>query len=98
MPQTKASEKITITYEVSENIQNHQSAINSLSITQQVSPLFHKNDPKLIVYEPKHPLIKALEDQSKDATKEWIIFQLTQAMTMIDSVNKSNLRKFNFHQ
>ncbi len=56
-------------FEVSENTQNHQSSINSHSITQQVSPLFHKNDPRLIVYEPKHPLIKPLEDQNKDATK-----------------------------
>ena len=56
MPQTKPSENKT-TYEVSENIQNCQSAIHSLSITQQVSPLFRKNDPRLIVYEPKCPLI-----------------------------------------
>ena len=92
MPQTKPSENKT-TYEVSENIQNCQSAIHSLSITQQVSPLFQENNPRLIVYEPKCPLIRPLEDQSKDATKEWIIFQLTQAMTMIDIVNKGNIVK-----
>ncbi len=52
-----------------------------------------KNDPRLIVNEPKHPMTKPLEDQRKDATKEWIIFQLTQAITMIDIVNKSNIVK-----
>ena len=91
MPQTKPSENITITYEVSETTQNHQSAISTLSTTQQVSPLYCKNDPRLIVYEPKHPLTKPLQDQSKDATKEWIIFKFTQAMTMIDIVNKRNM-------
>ncbi len=59
MPQTMPSENITNTYDAKENIQNCQSAINSLPITQQVHPLFCKNDPRLIVYEPKHPMIKA---------------------------------------
>ena len=38
-------------------------------------------------------LDKTLENQSKDATKESIIFQLTQAMAMIDTANKVILLK-----
>jgi len=49
-PQAMTSEKVTISYEVSDKIQNRQSAIDDLPMTQQVGPLFRNNDPRSIVY------------------------------------------------
>jgi len=93
LPQTKPSEKVTITYKVSEEIQSQKSAIKAIPPENRVSDPFRENDPRLIVYEPKRPLLSSLPEQGENATKKWIISQLTDAM--MPNENKSSHMKKN---
>ena len=79
--QTKPSEKVTISYIVSEQIQDRKSAIDSIPAKNRVGPTFRENDPRLIVYEPKRPPLEPLPRQTDNATKQWIILKLLHAMT-----------------
>ena len=56
-----------------------------------MGPEFRENDPRLIVYEPKRPLLQSLPKQEDNATSQWIITQLFHAMMP----NKSESNQIN---
>ena len=69
-PQVMASEKVTISYEVTDKLQNLQSAIDALPMTQQVGPLFCNIDPRLNVNDSKCPMTLPFPHQTENATTE----------------------------
>lgn len=93
-PQAMTSEKVTISCEVSDKLQNHQSAIDFLPMTQHET-LFRNNDPRLIAYEPKHSMILLLPEQRENATKFWIICQCNISRTMNNIANISDISSEN---
>ena len=50
-----------------------------------MGPEFRENDPRLIVYEPKRPLLQSLPKQEDNATLQWIISKLFHAMMSNES-------------
>jgi len=89
--QINSSQKVTITYEVSKEIQSRKSALESILPKNQVGPTFRKNGPRLIVYKPKRPQLPPLPKQEEFATKYWIISQLSHAMMPNKSKNNHTI-------
>jgi len=89
--QINPSQTVTITYEVSEEVQSRKSALESILPENQVGPTIRENDPRLIVYEPKRPQLPPLPKQEEFATKYWIISQLSHAMMPNKSKNNHTI-------